>query len=74
MPGADADRAPPLPFGRLVKFRKILYAPLTYHQPQRRRRPNPAVRGRIGRRFRFMTSRTIRHYLQFKDFSLDDYE
>ncbi|XHO73553.1 Ornithine carbamoyltransferase 1, anabolic [Burkholderia gladioli] len=24
--------------------------------------------------FRFMTAKTIRHYLQFKDFSLDDYE
>ncbi|KMZ13288.1 Ornithine carbamoyltransferase [Candidatus Burkholderia humilis] len=26
------------------------------------------------RRLRFMTSKKIRHYLQFKDFSLDDYE
>src|SRR5215469_4649908 len=65
---------PAIRFGRLVKFSKILYAALTYHQPQRRRRPNPAVRSRIRRRFRFMTSRTIRHYLQFKDFSLDEYE
>jgi len=63
---------PPRFVSRLVKAQKILYAALQLSTPdgggvRLRSRLQPAV-------FRFMTAKTIRHYLQFKDFSLEDYE
>ena len=58
-------------FGDLVKRRKFLYAEIRYHHDggavRRICRPKPPYAF-------FMTEKKIRHYLQFKDFSLDDYD